>query len=191
MRLIVGALFLLMAPSLTANASTSPLLGAASGHLYNRADDNAMETSNTQRVRIPVTLKSWSEVDTTAADGKSKKTRIAGKSVSQVLRARIERSNDFYLGSLRVKTTPVRWLKRSNQYQVKLEVFRRYGEDSQLEESMGSVTLTGLLEKQDDGLYVLNGTARRLFRERTGEPLLDLEAGQHWSPETAPAISRL
>jgi len=190
MRLIVGALLLLMAPSPIANASTSPYLGAASGHLYNRADDNAMETSNAQRVRIPVTLKSWSEVDTTAADGKTKKTRIAGKTVSQVLRARIERSNDFYLGSLRVKTTPVRWLKRSNQYQVKLEVFRRFGEDTQLEESMGSVTLTGILEQQDDGLYVLNGTARRLFRERTGEPLLELEAGQHGPLEKAPAISR-
>jgi hypothetical protein len=56
---------------------------------------------------------------------------------------------------------------------------------------MGSVTLTGILDKQDDGLYMLNGTARRVFRDKNGDPLLDFDAGQHAQHENGPAISRL
>jgi hypothetical protein len=137
-----------------------------------------------------MTFKTWSDIETRDPDGKSRRTKIAGKPVSQVLRARIERSNDFFLGDYRIKTTPVRWLKRSHQYQVKIELFKRLGEDGTLEESLGSVTLTGVLEKQDDGLYVLNGSARRLFRDRSGDPLLDLDAGMHAPAEKQTAISR-
>jgi hypothetical protein len=171
-------------------AATESPLGVAAGQLYNRPDDTAPETSSTQRVRIPMTLKTWTDVDTRSPDGKTTKSHIAAKPITQVLRARIERSNDFYIGDWRIQTTPVRWLKRSNQYQVRLEAFRRYGEAGQLEESLGSITLTGLLEKQDDGLYILNGTARRVFRDKSGTPVLDLDAGQHQPYEKATAISR-
>jgi hypothetical protein len=72
-----------------------------------------------------------------------------------------------------------------------LEVFRRYGEAGQLEESLGSVTLTGILDKQDDGLYMLQGTARRIFRDKSGAPIIDIEAGLHpQDEERGTAISR-
>ena len=189
MRYAVSALLLMLA-STSLDASTSTSLGAASGQVYNRPEDSAIETNATQRVRIPMTLKAWNEVETKTAEGKDAKSRIAGRPTNHVLRARIERANDFYLGDWRVQTTPVRWLKRSNQYQVRLEVYRRYGEAGQLEESLGSVTLTGILEKQEDGLYILNGTARRMFRDKSGEPLLDIDAGQHAPIDKATAISR-
>jgi hypothetical protein len=166
-------------------------LGVAGGSLYNSPEDSNTETATTQRVRIPLTLKTWNDVETRATDGSSRKSRIAGKAVAQVLRARIERANDFYLGDWRVQTTPVRWLKRSNQYQVRLEVFRRHGDAGQLEESLGSVTLTGVLDKQDDGLFMVHGTARRIFRDKSGEPVLDMEAGMHpQDEERGTAISR-
>ena len=191
MRQAIAVLALGISSSFGALAATSNPLGAAGGNVYNRPDDQPLDTQSTPRVRIPLSFKAWSDVETMAPDGKMKKSRIAGKAISQVLRARIERSNDFFLGNFRVKTTPIRWLKRSNQYQVKLEVFKRLGEDGTLEENLGSVTLTGVLEKQDDGLFVLNGTARRLFRERTGEPILDFDAGQHAPIEKPMAISRM
>jgi len=177
-------------------SAAAPALGAAASQLYNSAEPSALDSSSvaasaTQRVRIPVTLKAWTELDARAADGKSVKTRIIGQPVNHVLRARLEKSNDFYLGDWRVQTTPIRWLRRSNQYQVKLEVFRRFGEVGQLEETMGAVTLTGILDKQDDGLYMLNGTARRVFRDKNGDPILDFDAGQHTQPESGTAISRL
>jgi hypothetical protein len=177
-------------------SATSPALGAAASQLYNTAEPSALSSSSvtssaTQRVRIPVTLKAWNELDARSADGKSVKTKIIGQPVKHVLRARLENSNDFYLGDWRVQTTPIRWLRRSNQYQVKLEVFRRFGESGQLEETMGSVTLTGILDKQDDGLFMLNGTARRVFRDKNGDPILEFDAGQHGQATNATAISRL
>ena len=183
-------MLLAMAISSSGLAVVESSLGVASGQVYNRPEDTSAESPNAQRVRIPLTLKTWNDVETRSPDGKPSKSRIAAKPITQVLRARIERANDFYIGDWRIQTTPVRWLKRSNQYQVRLEAFRRYGEAGQLEESLGSVTLTGLLEKQNDGLYLLNGTARRVFRDRSGTPVLDLDAGQHAPYEKATAISR-
>ncbi len=186
------SLFMVLGLSIAQNAlgATSSQLGVAASNTYNRPDDLPLETPSSQRVRIPMTFKTWSDVETRDPNGKMQRTRIAGKPVSQVLRARIERANDFFLGDYRIKTTPVRWLKRSHQYQVKLELFKRLGEDGAIEESLGSVTLTGVLEKQDDGLYLLNGSARRLFRNRTGDPILDLDAGMHAPTEKQTAISR-
>lgn len=186
--LIIGTLsFLTSGISL---ATTNNQLGVAASNTYNRPDDATIDSPSTQRVRIPLSFKTWSLVETRDPNGRPSKSRIASKPVAQVLRARIERANDFYLGDFRIKTTPVRWLKRSNQYQVKLELFKRLSLEGSLEESIGSVTLTGVLEKQDDGLFILHGTARRLFRDRSGEPILDLDAGQHGQLENASAISR-
>lgn len=189
MRLAVITILIALQTPLAFGSSRSAL-GAAAGNLYNRPDMPPPESSTSQRVRIPLTLKSWSLVETRDRDGKLRKSRMPTKPVSQVLRARIERANDFFLGDFRIKTTPIRWLKRSNQYQVKLEIFKRLNLDGSLEESLGSVTLTGILNKQDDGLFVLNGTARRLFRDRQGEPILDFDAGQHELHEKASKISR-
>jgi hypothetical protein len=172
------------------SATTTNQLGAAATNTYNRVGDVSIDYPAAQRVRIPVTFKTWSHVATKDAAGRLKKTRMASKPVSQVLRARIEKSNDFYLGDFRIKTTPVRWLKRSHQYQVKLELFKRLNVEGSLEESLGSVTLTGILSRQDDGLFLLHGTARRLFRDRSGEPILELDAGQHAPGGSAAAISR-
>ena len=179
--------FLFAAPTL---ASSPTSLGAASGSLYNVPEDPNAEPAKVQRVRIPIMLKAWNEVEAKNSDGSYKKGKIAGRPISQVLRARIERANDFYLGDWRIQTTPVRWLKRSNQYQVRLELFRRYGEAGQIEESLGSVTMTGVLEKQDDELYILNATARRIFRDKTGDPIVEIESGRH-EETSSPAISRL
>lgn len=189
MRLAVIPIIVALHAQLAFGAASSGL-GAAAGNLYNRPDMSTPDSSTSQRVRIPLTFKSWSLVETKDRDGKSRKSRIATKPLTQVLRARIERANDFFLGDFRIKTTPIRWLKRSNQYQVKLEIFKRLNLDGSLEESLGSVTLTGVLDKQDDGLFVLNGTARRLFRDRQGEPILDFDAGQHDPQDKASAISR-
>ena len=182
----------LMACPLTAYAAASTNLGAASGQLYERTSTVSVETNATNRVRIPVVFKGWTEIDTTSVDGKPIKSKIPSKPISHVLRARMEQSNDFYVGDWRVQTIPVRWLRGTNQYQVKLEVFRRYGEAGQLEESMGHTILTGILEPQADGLFLIKGTARRSFRDRSGKPLLDFEAGQPAPAETKPiAVSKL
>jgi hypothetical protein len=189
-RVLVPTVFVVAVSMLSVEAyaaTAASQLGAASTQLYNSTETTA---SDTQRVRIPVTLKAWNDVDARTADGKLAKTKIIGRPVTHVLRARMEKSNDFYLGDWRIQTTPIRWLRHSQQYQVKLEVFRRFGESGQLEETLGAVTLTGILDKEDDGLYMLSGTARRIFRDKSGEPLLDLDAGRHLDRERGTAVSR-
>lgn len=191
MRRVLSLSILAFAISGVCRATSTTDLGIASDSLYNSPEDPSTDSPRTLRVRIPLTYKSWNDVETRSPDGAMRKSRIPGKSITQVLRARIERSNDFYLGAWRVQTTPVRWLKRSNQYQVRLEVFRRMGDAGQLEESLGSVMLTGILDKQDDGLFMLQGTARRIFRDKSGDPILDVEAGSHpQDEEKGTAISR-
>lgn len=158
--------------------------GAASEQLYNRPDAKqkieSMETM--QRVRIPVILQAWSNITAKSRDGGKQDSRIAQKPVSHVLRARIEKTNDFYVGDWRIQTTPIRWIKATGQYQVRLELYRRYGEGGQIEENLGSVNLTGLLQKQADGLYLVHGSAKRRFTDSSGQPVASLQIGDQEEP---------
>lgn len=161
--------------------------GVASEQLYNRPDAKqkieSMETI--QRVRIPVVLQAWSNVIAKGRDGAKQETRIAQKPISHVLRARIEKTNEFYVGDWRIQTTPIRWIKATGQYQVRLELYRRYGEGGPIEEKLGSVNLTGLLQKQADGLYLVQGSAKRRFTDSNGQPIASLQIGDQ--EESMPA----
>lgn len=167
--------------------------GAAAAHLLGRPEstptlENAEEI---QRVRIPVFMQAWNTVSSKALDGTQKSAKIAAKPLNHILRARMERPNDFYLGDWRIQTTPIRWLKSSNQYQVRLEIFRRYGEAGQVEESLGTMNLSGVLQKQGDGLYTIQGSTRRRFNDQQSQPVLDIEAGNPANNiEKAPLVSK-
>lgn len=178
--------------SLLATASYAADTGAAAAQLYNQPGGlpkiESMETI--QRVRIPVSLQAWNTVSTKGRDGTKQDSRIAQKPLTHVLRARIEKSNDFYVGDWRIQTTPIRWLKSTGQYQVRLELFRRFGEAGQIEESLGSVNLTGILQKQSDGLYMVQGTAKRRFNDSTGQPVANLEVGHQDESLPATAVSK-
>ena len=187
---LLQAFLVALFPSIVMGGASSSL-SAVAAQGYSRAPQEVSETKTTQRVRIPVTLKTWQQVSAVDSTGRETTSRIVGQPVSQILRARIERSNEFYLGILRVKTVPMRWLKNSHQYQVRLEVFQSAGQSKQAEESLGSVILTGNIKKQPDGLYILTGTARRLFRSKSGEPILDFTAGQPPVEAKSTDISRL
>lgn len=153
--------------------------GVAADQLYNRPGGmpkiESMETI--QRVRIPLVLQAWTAVTAKTREGRNQETRIAQKPISHVLRARIEKPNDFFVGDWRIQTTPIRWIKNTNQYQVRLEVFRRFGEAGQIEESLGMMNLTGILQKQADGLFLIQGTAKKRFNDHHGQPIASLEAG--------------
>ena len=186
-------LVLFSASSYAVTAGSEPSTGVASEFMLNNPDtehNKASAANDPQRVRIPVSIKAWTTVTATDGNAKGRPTRIATKPMSQVLRARMERPNDFYLGDWRVQTVPVRWLKRTGQYQVRLELFQRLGEAGQIEDSMGSVLLSGVLSKQADGLFVIQGKARRQFFDKHGNPIAEIQAGQATDETHAPAISR-
>ena len=187
---LLQSVLIAMLPSMAFAGTASPL-GVASEALYTTPSEGPIDTKETQRVRIPITLKTWQTVEALDAKSQATTSRIVSQPVPHVLRARMERANDFYLGDWRVKSVPMRWLRNSQQYQVRLEVYRRLGETGQIEESLGSITLTGRLHKQQDGLYILNGTARRVFRNKSGDPILDFAAGQQPVEKKSTAVSRL
>jgi hypothetical protein len=175
--------------SLSAHAADT---GLASSQMYNRPTQTTSEIAETiHRVRIPVFLQGFNEVGVAQTDGRIKPARVAGKPISHVLRARIEKPNDFYLGDWRLQSTPIRWLKQSNYYQVKIDVFRRYGGMGQVEENLGSMYLTGSLKKQADGLYSLSGSANRRFQDSEGHPILTIQVGTPTTESDRPtAVSR-
>ena len=187
---MIGAILTLS--SLGSGSAFATDTGVASEQLYNRPGGMPKLESleAIQRVRIPVVLQAWGTVTTKGRDGGKQESRIAQKPISHVLRARIEKPNDFYVGDWRIQTTPIRWIKATGQYQVRLELYRRYGEGGQIEENLGSVNLTGLLEKQADGLYLVQGSAKRRFTDSSGQPVASLEIGDQNEALPAAAVSK-
>lgn len=154
--------------------------GSASGSMLNHSQSMKTLAENSEqlyRVRIPVTMQAWNAVTSKGVLGDSKSAKIAARPLNHVLRARLEKANDFYLGDWRIQTTPIRWLKNTSQYQLKLDVFRRFGEGGQVEESLGSLNLSGVLKKQADGIHIIYGSSKHRFLDNQGQPLLDIAVG--------------
>ena len=80
-------------------------------------------------------------------------------------------------------------MKKTRHYEVKLNLYRRYGAFGQLEENVGSVTLAGTLEEERDNVHVLLGTVRKRLRDKAGQPYLDVVAGFAPGVEKGPAVS--
>jgi hypothetical protein len=176
---------------MAANSVSGADMGAASSQMLNTNSRNTGLTSlePVQRVRIPIQLQGWNSVGSTIKEA-GRQARIPSKPLNHVLRARIEKSNDFYLGDWRIETTPVRWLKNTNQYQVRLEIYRRFGESGQVEESVGVLNLSGVLQKQEDGLFVMGGSSKRKFFDKEGQPVLEIQAGTPLAQESSPVASK-
>jgi hypothetical protein len=75
----------------------------------------------------------------------------------------------------------MKWIKETRRYEIRLSLYRRYGAYDLLEELVGHVDLAGVLEKQEETIYVLKGVARQRIRDKFGFPLLDVVAG--YDPE--------
>jgi hypothetical protein len=144
-----------------------------------------------ERVRIPLTLVSYNSLVSKSADGSKAIAKIPTKPVHHILRARLEKQNDFYVGSLRVLSTPIRWVKSSQTYQAKFEIYKRLGEGGTVEEPVGTMYLQGKLQKQSDGLYSIAGSSRRKFTDANGQPTLEIALGHPIQGSTNPmAVSR-
>ena len=107
-----------------------------------------------------------------AAGAKAKR----GKTERYTLRAKLNKSNHFYLGDYHVQTTPLFLEKRSGRYGVKVRIYGKFGAMGQVEEEIGSLDVDGLLQGKGP-IYVLKGAARRKFHDKLGKPLLLMTAG--------------
>lgn len=133
------------------------------------------------RVRIGLRLTSFIKKPTLDPQGKTIETYVTREPMRHTLRSRLNKVNHFYLGPWHVETTPQRWIKESRRYDIRLSLYRRFGAYDRLEELVGHVDLSGVLEKQEDTIYVLKGVTRQRIRDKFGFPLLDVVAG--YEPE--------
>lgn len=98
------------------------------------------------------------------------------KPIKHHLRARIEKTNHFYIDDLHIETVPISWSKERMQLKMKLRFYRRYGNENKLEEAIGSTIITGSLEGGDH-LYSFIGTKKIKFKNLLGHPILDIAIG--------------
>lgn len=129
------------------------------------------------RVRIGLRLTPFKKMASRGQDGQSATHYLPMEPLRHTLRARLNKPNHFFVGDYHVETKPLKWVRKSRRYEVQLDLYRRYGAFGQLEEFVGSVSLNGVLEEQEDNVFVLLGTARQRFRDKFGNPVIDLVAG--------------
>lgn len=136
------------------------------------------------RVRIAVELQPYKKFAVIERDGKRKVAFKPQKPFKQMLRAKIDQPNHFYLKGYHIETVPLSWDKKFNQYRSKINFYQTYGK---VEEMIGSLIIKGSLSGKN-GLYVLVGNSKKEFRNKTGQTILRASIGL---PATQrPAVSK-
>lgn len=135
------------------------------------------------RVRIGLRLTPFKKVVTRDKNGTSSSRFVPIEPLRHTLRARLNKVNHFFIGDWHIETKPTKWVRKSRRYEVKINVYKRYGAFGQLEDYAGSVDLAGVLDEQEDNVHVLLGVARRRLRDKMNNPLVDIVAG--FSPAPA------
>jgi hypothetical protein len=141
------------------------------------------------KVRIGLRLTPFKRVVTRNRDGSTDQRFVPIEPLRHTLRARLNKTNHFFVGEWHVESVPTKWIKKTRHYEVKLNIYRRYGAFGQLEENVGSIQLAGTLEEERDNVHVLLGTARKRLRDKAGQPYLDVVAGFAPGAEQGPAVS--
>lgn len=194
--LIYGTILGILSTSMMSSIASATDSGAAQNRMFTPrfgASKNPYQQDPVEkvyRIRIPLMMQAYHEVAATKSDGKIRPAKVPAKPVSHMLRARIDKPNDFYVGDWKIQTIPVRWDKETNMYQVKVDVYRRLGEQGQVEETLGSISLTGQLVKQGDRLYTIQGSANKRFVDAYGQPLLELQVGSPKAQSNLPVANK-
>lgn len=130
------------------------------------------------RLRVPVALTPWFKVVVTDKKGVKRHEVKAGPVMRRTLRARIERINHFYIGEWHIETVPMVWKKKTRTYSMKVRVYKRFGQDKDLEEYLGHFLVSGNLTGGKDLLYEFQGKQQRVFSNRGGEKILGVQVGR-------------
>lgn len=142
------------------------------------ADADLASDANAPRVRIPLTIRGFEKVP--ASDSPGAREVMLGKRARQFnLRARLDRPNHFYFEDWHVETTPE---KRQGRVVVKLSLSRTYGENRDLEDHIGDMTVAGDLLRQSAGMYVFKGRSSAKFTNRSGELAAEVRVNEEANP---------
>lgn len=140
------------------------------------------------KVRIGLRLTPFIKVPIKSRTGQPETQFVAADPLRHTLRARLSTVNHFFVSDWHIETKPIKWIKKTNRYEIKLSFYRRYGAFGQLEDYVGAVNLAGRLEEQEgsDQVFVLIGVVRQRLRDKFGSPYLDVVAGFAPEPVKSP-----
>lgn len=141
------------------------------------------ETFQGPRVRIGLRLTPFIKVVQKEQNGQQTTRFIPAEPLRHTLKARINGINHFFVSDWHIETKPLKWIKKTGRYDIKLTFYRRFGAFGQLEDLVGSVDLAGTLDLEKNQVYVLIGVVRQRLRDKLGSPYLDVVAG--FSPPPA------
>lgn len=135
---------------------------AATSHA---ADSDLTPEDKVARIRIPLTIRGFEK--TPANDSPGARSVVIGRRPKQFnLRARLDRPNHFYFEDWHIETTP---RSHSGRVIVKLSLSRTFGEDRELEEHVGDLTLDGGMVRLEPGLFLFQGRSSAKFTNRSGD----------------------
>ena len=153
--------------------------------LNNTKEENWVAKQNSAQVRIPITIVPFEKVEVRRTNSKVESKSVPMEPIHKTLRARIDRANQFYLDGYRVETTPLKWSRAEMMYKVKLEFFKLYGENNELDEKIGQIIMDGQLIGKDK-LFVLHGAAKITIQDKESEKSAEIIAGYSGEKPSAP-----
>jgi len=128
------------------------------------------------RVRIKLKTTEYDKILLKSEQGVVRTEFRPVRNVQHTLRARIERTNHFYVGSWHIETIPLSFSKETKKYAVGLRFSKKYGVGWEMEEYVGRIEVQGTLAGADY-TYDLIGSNTAKFYDMKGQPLLDVEVG--------------
>jgi len=134
------------------------------------------EPQDVARVRVPLRLTRFEPIVVQNQQGTRHMEHKSLAPIAYNLRATINRSNHFYLADWHIETVPMKWEKDTRKWQVEIKFYKRYGQDQELEEFVGTMPLQGRLIGEDR-LFTLETQAKLQFNNKRGSPVLTVEAG--------------
>lgn len=148
----------------------------------------AKENDLGARVRIAFLLTPYREIEVKLPSNQTVKKMVPAEPLRHTLRARINKLNHFFVGDWHFETIPLRLIRQTQKFSIRINAYHRYGTDGEVEEDVGSIELTGILKKTRDGLYVLYGSAEKMLTSKDGTALAKLAVG--YAGPDQPVISR-
>lgn len=132
------------------------------------------EPPEVARVRVPLRLTFFEQVVVKGEDGIRRMEYKPLTPKRYTFKATINRANHFYVSDWHVESVPTRWDRDSKSWEVDVKFYKRYGEEQELEEYVGTMSIKGVLQGKDM-LYTLEAKGQQKFRNKGGNPLLLVE----------------
>lgn len=160
------------------------LLAAEPGNLptFNMGENplgSISEPPEVARVRVPIKITGYEQIMVQNQHGVRRIEHKALAPLDYNLRATINRTNHFYLSDWHIESVPIKWEKDLKNWKAELKFYKRYGQEQDLEEYVGSLAVSGhLMGEPKDKVYKFSGQARQQFQNKRGSPVLVVEVGQ-------------